>query len=105
MDLWEVYPDLFQFIAGCFNEDWFDEYPTEAAVVAAYISGFPAPARRRTLVQLVELRKTAVTDDELGEALHELGSAYGPRGPGEPYREFADRLIAWLAASLPDEPG
>jgi hypothetical protein len=104
-DVWEVYPALFQFVASCFNEDWFDEYPTEAAVVANYIRGFQALARGQALAELVDLRQTALTDAELGKTLHELGSAYSPGGPGEPYRAFADRLIAWLAASLSDEPG
>jgi CdiI immunity protein len=104
-ELRDRYPELFQLIAGTFNEDWFDEYPNEAAAVADYVAGFAAVYRRQALDELIELRRTAATDDDLGDALSALGSAYGPRGPGEPYRAFADRLIAWLAASLSDEPG
>ena len=94
------FPALGQLIGIYFNEDWFEEFETEADALADYNARFSTSARRQALAELIELRQVDMTDEQLGAAFSDMGSAYGPRGPWQPYHDFTDRLIALLSGSL-----
>ncbi len=99
----EQYPELFQLIGGFFNQDMFDEFPTEEAALADYIAVTSKADRGQALTELTQLRATSHTEADLRSAMSRLSSAYAPRNSSTPIGDFADRIAAALRASL-DQP-
>jgi hypothetical protein len=97
----DEYPELFQLVAGFFNEDWFDDYADEAAAVADYVSQTTEEVRREALGEMRRLRTVSTSEPALAETMSKLGSGYSPRYPPTPMGDFLDRLIRALEDSIP----
>jgi hypothetical protein len=86
-----------------FNEDWFEDYGRdEHAAVRDFVSGDATDIVQDTLSELRRMM-AQLSPVEFEHELALLLPAYTPRGGQLPYREFADRVAAWIAESL-DEP-
>jgi hypothetical protein len=99
------YRYLFDFLIVHFGEDWFDEYPDEAASIADFIAHAPADQRQGTLGELMQMVRETPSPDQFERDFHYLCWAYRPGIGPSVYREFADRIAEQLQASLADDAG
>ena len=86
-----------------FGQDCFDPWPDEASTMAQYMRSNDEERRRATLDELLELRRVTANDAKMDHAMKTINPWYGPDGGNYPLAEFADRLIAYIQASLPDD--
>lgn len=71
------YPELQQFFAGYFNQDWVDDYKTANDVIDVFISESSIETINIVLLELDKLISTEKTEQELQDyLLHDIGCYY-----------------------------
>ncbi|PJE98246.1 hypothetical protein CUT44_08230 [Streptomyces carminius] len=77
----ERFPELAGLLGGYFHQDMFHEYPSHREAVDDYMANASVEERRRAVEELLELMRTAETDETLEEATEALGMhVYPPSG-------------------------
>ena len=92
-------PDLFQFFAGEFHEDWSLEAATADEVVEAFTTTHSQDERMR-LAQRMDAFAAGIPDDQaLAHALfNDLGCYYDPSADGQSARAWLERVAERLRA-------
>ncbi|VVN61733.1 hypothetical protein PS687_04158 [Pseudomonas fluorescens] len=71
------FPELQQFLAGYFHQDWVDEHKSANDVIAYFISEASAETIEQVKQELEKLMLTAQSEQQLQEFLfYEIGCSY-----------------------------
>jgi len=71
------FPELQQFLAGYFHQDWVDEHKNANEVITSFISEVSAETIEKTKQELKKLMLTVQSEQELQDFLfYEIGCSY-----------------------------
>ncbi|NOT48437.1 MAG: hypothetical protein HOP17_11900 [Acidobacteria bacterium] len=100
------YPELYQFFAGYFYQGWVSDYkwdlsePSFKAVVRHFRAVNPPSVVEAVRTQLDEfISFDAVNEDDLADALFELGSGFNPDFEGLSKSDWLKQIVEVLSES------
>ena len=97
------FPNLFQFLAGYFNQDWDLFAPEPHEVTAVFIEQASLNVLAATLEELDRLLATGLSEQELEKACDQLGCALAPSGMGLGYAQWLSQVREQLAQGLKEK--
>ena len=90
-DIHEQFPELFQFLAGCFHEDW-EGVPDD--VIRAFVAAAPTERRQSIANEIDRLLAETTDGKELSRSLTALGCRYAPEADGLSDRQWLSSVRA-----------
>lgn len=95
-----IYPNLYDFFAGYFHQDWPEESPTASDVVEKYLGEFPRNEIDEAVRELRNLLTNTPAEGDLASLVNQLGSYYNPQADGLTYREWLLQVCALLESRV-----
>ena len=95
-----TYPNLYEFFAGYFHQDWPEESPTTTGVVERYLGEFPKNEVDEASKELRKLLANTLAEDALASIVNQLGSYYNPQADGLTYREWLLQVCTLLESRV-----
>lgn len=96
------FDELYQFFAGYFHQDWSRVYdwknepPNFASVVRHFKATNPKPIILKVRNQIEDLLQYELNENELKQALSELGSNYYPNSEKQTFRLWLQEVLILL---------
>ncbi|MES2822465.1 MAG: contact-dependent growth inhibition system immunity protein [Pseudomonadota bacterium] len=95
-----TYPNLYEFFAGYFHQDWLEESPTATGIVERYLDEFPKTEVGGASRELRDLLINIPSEDGLAIIVNQLGSYYNPQADGLTYREWLLQVCTLLESHV-----
>lgn len=95
-----TYPNLYEFFAGYFHQDWPEESPTATCVVERYLGEFPRSEVDEASRELRSLLTNTSAESDLASIVNQLGSYYNPQSDGLTYREWLLQVCILLESRV-----
>lgn len=104
-DLQFKFPELYQFFGGYFYQGWIADYrwenetPNFAAVVRHFKAINPIPTVMRVRNELEDLLRCGLNEENLAQALQNLGSNFYPSAENLTHQQWLDKILEILNES------